>query len=387
VADRGDVPMDEVGPDGHATHDLERIAALLDADLSPADRMAGEAMAASCPDCTRLRDDLFALARATAEMPSPERTRDFRLTPADAARLASVGSGEPSAGATRLTGDMFDPRIAAGHPAHDTMLVAALVDRSMAAAERDAAQRMVDTCRLCAELHADLLALRTATRALPTPPRPRDYYLSAADAERLRPSGLRRWITAIGSSRDAFTRPLAIGLTTLGIVGLLVSGAPLVSFGGATSSAAGAPGAAAATQPAASRPAFDVAVPAASAGAGVGAGGAAAEGTGAPNADAAGSAAPVRAPVPIVPGLPPAASAGPANGSAEFLGDQGVGTSGAKASAPIPGRQPDVAVAAPGQQPAEPAPGVPPVVAVSVILLAGGLGLFLLRWMGRRVGT
>src|SRR4029453_8106468 len=178
----------------HASHDLERVAALLDGDLSPADRMTGEAMVAACTECARLRDDLIVLAGAASATPAPRRTRDFRLTPAAAARLAPAGSREPVTEATRLTDDMFDPRITAGHPAHDTMLVASLVDHSLPASERDAAQHMVDTCRLCADLHSDLLALRHATRTLPTPTRPRDYRLTAADADRLRPAGIRRWI-------------------------------------------------------------------------------------------------------------------------------------------------------------------------------------------------
>jgi hypothetical protein len=390
VADDDETAKGVDAADPHENHDLERIAALLDADLPPADRMAGEAMAAACPECARLRDDLFALAGAAAAMPTPERTRDFRLTTADAARLAPIRWGEPSADATRLTDDMFDPRFTADHPAHDTMLVAALADHSIPTVERDAAQRLVDACRSCAELHVDLLALRTATRALPTPPRPKDYYLSADDADRLRPSGLRRWIVAIGTSRDAVTRPLAIGLTTLGIVGLLVSSAPLVSFGGSASSAASgtAPEAA---QPAASQPATDVAAPAPSAARG--AAGAGAPAMSSANADAAASAppAPVPAPGVLLPG-PPAPSAVPANGSPpEFLGDQGVangGSSGAKAPAQVPGRnQPDQPVAASGAQPTEPGSAVPPVVVVSGVLLVAGLGLFVLRRTARRIGT
>jgi hypothetical protein len=384
VADGPDRPGSAPGAAGHAGHDLERIAALVDTDLSPADRMTGEAMVASCTECAQLRDALFALAGAASAMPAPPRTRDFRLTSADAARLAPVGWGEPATATTRLTGDMFDPRITAGHPAHDTVLVASLVDHSLPASERDAAQHMVDTCRRCAELHTDLLALRQATRTLPTPPRPRDYRLSAADAERLRPAGIRRWIVAFGSPRDAITRPLAIGLTTLGIVGLLVSGAPLLSFGSASSSASGGP-AAAAPQPAASQPAMDVTIPAPAAGA------AAAEASGGPAAAAASAAASA---APLAPGVYlPAPTTAPGNGSAEFLGDQGgrsTDTAGVKAAAPtapVPGiSNQDQAVGVQGSQPAEPGPVVSPIV-VSGILLLVGLGLFLLRWMARRVGA
>jgi len=368
--------------DGHAGHDLERIAALLDADLSPADRMTGEAMVAACTECARLRDDLFSIAGAASAMPAPGRTRDFRLTPADAARLAPAGPGEPATAATRLNDEMFDPRITAGHPAHDTVLVASLIDHSLPASDRNAAQHMVDTCRFCAELHSDLLALRNATRALPTPPRPRDYRLTAADAERLRPAGIRRWIAAFGSPRDAITRPLAIGLTTLGIVGLLVSGAPALSIGSSSSSASGDRTAAGAPQPAASQPALDATVSAPAAGAG------AAEATGAPVAAAAASAAPAAPNV-----FAPAPATAPANSSSDYLTDQARasgGAAGVKATAPaapIPGiGNQDQPVGVQGTQPAEPGPAVS-VVAVSGILLLAGLGLFLLRWMARRVGT
>jgi hypothetical protein len=381
VADRPDPAGRAPRAAGHASHDLERIAALLDADLSPADRMTGEAMVASCTECARLRDDLFTLAGATSAMPAPPRSRDFRLTSADADRLTPVGWGEPTSATSRLTDDMFDPRITAGHAAHDTVLVASLVDHSLPASEREAAQHMVDTCRRCAELHTDLLALRHATRTLPTPTRPRDYRLSAADAERLRSVGIRRWIVAFGSPRDAITRPLAIGLTTLGIVGFIVSGAPLLSFGSASSSASGGP-AAGAPQPAASQPAMDATIPAPAAGAG------AAEATGGPVAAAAASAAP---PAPGV--FLPAPTTAPGNGSSEFLGEQSGRSSdiaGVKATAPaapVPGiSNQDQAVGVQGSQPAEPGPAVSPVV-VSGILLLAGLGLFLLRWMARRVGT
>jgi hypothetical protein len=380
VADLREPAASPDGAAGHASHDLERIAALLDADLSPADRMTGEAMVAACTECARLRDDLFALAGAASAMPAPQRTRDFRLTPADAARLAPAPAGEPATAGTRLTHEMFDPRITAGHPAHDTVLVASLVDHSLPASERNAAQRMVDTCRLCAELHSDLLALRDATRTLPTPTRPRDYRLTAADADRLRPAGIRRWILAFGSPRDAITRPLAIGLTTLGIVGLLVSGAPALSLGSASSSASGDRTAAGAPQPAASQPALDATVATPAAGA------AAAEATGRPAAAAASAA-------PLAPNVfAPAPTTAP-GGSSDYLTDQAGGSGGAAGvkatapAAPIPavGNQ-DQPVGVQGAQPAEPGPAISPVV-VSGILLLVGVGLFLFRWMARRVGT
>jgi hypothetical protein len=73
---------------------------------------------------------------------------------------------------------------------------------------------------------------------MPVSPRPRDFTLTAADAERLRVRGWRRLLSAIGSTHDVFSRPLAIGLTTLGLAGLLVATIPgsLPGFGGGATS-------------------------------------------------------------------------------------------------------------------------------------------------------
>jgi hypothetical protein len=79
--------------------------------------------------------------------------------------------------------------------------------------------------------------------ALQTPARRRDYRLTAEDAARLRPSGWRRlleWLAAPGST----VRPLATGLATLGVIGLLLtSGAPgiLSGFGSAGAAPVAAP--------------------------------------------------------------------------------------------------------------------------------------------------
>ena len=222
---------------GHADHDPLLIVAFLDGDLASPERDAGAALVASCPDCAELRDDLLALSAATRALPTPARTRDFRLTAADAARLAAAATGEPTGPTARLAGVMTDPTINAGHAGHDTLLVASLADHSLAPTERSAAEALVAACDDCAALHADLLALRDATRAMPTPPRPRDYALTPDDAARLRRGGWRRFVAAFGSPRDAFSKPLAVGLTTLGLAGLLIASAPsiLPSFGsGAT---------------------------------------------------------------------------------------------------------------------------------------------------------
>src|SRR5512146_583877 len=103
----------------------------------------------------------------------------------------------------------------AEHDRHDPLLVASLLDRSTDAPERRLGETLVASCAECAALHEDLLALRSAARSLPTPPRTRDYSLTSDDARRLRRKGWRRLVAIFGSTRDAVSRPLAIGLTTI----------------------------------------------------------------------------------------------------------------------------------------------------------------------------
>jgi hypothetical protein len=94
---------------------------------------------------------------------------------------------------------------------------------------------LVADCVECRDLLADILSLAAAVPTAAIPPRPRDFTLTPADAARLRPAGWRRLIGFFGSARDGFTRPLAVGLTTMGLVGLLVAALPSGLGGGATS--------------------------------------------------------------------------------------------------------------------------------------------------------
>jgi hypothetical protein len=113
------------------------------------------------------------------------------------------------------------------HDQHDLLLIAALADipdvRSSDDPGHARALTLIAECSACATLHADLRALAAATRAMSAPALPRrDFRLTEADAARLRPSGWRRLIGIFAGPRDAITRPLAMGLTTLGLAGLLI---------------------------------------------------------------------------------------------------------------------------------------------------------------------
>ena len=232
--------------DEHATHDLEAVASLLDGDLLPADRATAARQVARCPACAALHQELLALSAATAALPAMPRTRDYRLTAEDAARL-SAASSEPVPSSARPVVDM---QTTTDHATHDLERLSAAVDGTLPAADRPSVTAQLAACDACADLHADLLAIVAANRAMPTPERPRDYQLTAADAARLQRAGIGGWLDRIGSPKDRLSRPLAVGLTTLGLVGVLVGTAPslLPSFGSAAGSAAASAAASAPTR-------------------------------------------------------------------------------------------------------------------------------------------
>ena len=133
------------------------------------------------------------------------------------------------------------PTAASDHARHDTALIAALADREPDLEARDLtrARDLVAQCEGCRDLLAELVIIRDAIPASATPVRPRTFTLSEADARRLRSTGWRRLIGFFGSARDGFSRPLAIGFTTIGIVALVVTSSPFrLGFGGAQSAAA-----------------------------------------------------------------------------------------------------------------------------------------------------
>lgn len=128
------------------------------------------------------------------------------------------------------------------HDRHDTMLVAALAAGDLAATDRDQAIGLTRSCADCASLHDDLVAIARATAVVPPPfaTPPRDFRLTPADAARLRPGGWRRLVAAFSAPRQAVTRPLGVGLTTLGLVGLLIGNVPLGTGASLETSAGGA---------------------------------------------------------------------------------------------------------------------------------------------------
>jgi len=366
VAESPSPARDHQPPDPHATHDPELIVALLDPDPAATDRVAGEARIAECQACAALHADLLALARAIIELPTPSRPREFTLTATMAESLGRRAAEEPIASAARLNDDMHETR--SRHAAHDRLLIANLIDRTIDDAERARAEELLAACRECEQLYDDLVALSAATHSMATPARPRDFTLTAADAERLRVRGWRRLLAAIGSSRDAFSRPLALGFTTLGIAGLLFATIPsaLTGLGGPTAALStvgtavdGAAGGAAASEQMA---------------------------TEASEAPPAGfEAAPEIAAAPSE--APSAAAAAPPAPSGDLGTDRQAEPDGlfvGGESSPLAGEpQRDEAAR---ELASEPPLDRSTMVLVAGLLLAAGVGLFLLRWTARRLG-
>jgi hypothetical protein len=112
------------------------------------------------------------------------------------------------------------------HDRHDRFLVAALAAGDLETTALDDAQELVAACAECAELLADLRSIAAATAALPTLPRPTDFRLSPDTAERLGARGVRGLLVRLADSRFGFSRPLAVGLTTLGLVGVIAGSIP-----------------------------------------------------------------------------------------------------------------------------------------------------------------
>ena len=365
--------------ESHDGHDPVVIARLLDRDIAPDERVAAESLIASCPSCAALHADLVALASATRAQPTPVPQRSFTLTADDSARLATQASGEPADATARLSGVMTDLSPASDHASHDTILVSSLADHSLPTTERAAAEALVATCSQCADLQADLLALRAATRAMPTPERPNDYTLTESDAARLRSGGWRRFVAILGTSRDALSRPLAIGLTTLGLAGLLVTAAPALMIGGASSAAAptvAAPaGDAAAATDDESTKLGAMGVPAASAAAG-----AAGSNAPAPGGISGSAVDQTAAPAPV----PPQAAI--ADGATQPPGTEAYTNGTERAQAGTTGGKSQEPEATNDLLAAQEIGGVSPLPVLSVAFLVAGLALFALRWTARRFG-
>jgi hypothetical protein len=258
------------------------------------------------------------------------------------------------------------PHDSGQHDQHDQLLVVSLAAGDLIGADRDRATSQIADCAECARLNDDLLVIARATAALPAAVRPRDFQLSPEQAARLRPAGLRRFVAAFASPRLAMTRQLGVGLTTLGIAGLMLSvlGSINLGFGmGAAAPAAQGPASESTTKDYTD----------------TGVGGAA------PSAAAASAeAAPVYAPnqpsvSPYTLGIPDASTTVRASD-----GSRGAVTVQRPQAIPGATQAPDVDRGLPVEAVADES-GVPLIVVASVILLAAGIALLVARRIARRI--
>lgn len=258
------------------------------------------------------------------------------------------------------------PHSSEQHAQHDPLLVVSLAAGDITHADRDLAAGLIASCAECATLHDDLLAIARATAALPTAVRPRDFQLTPEQAARLRPLGWRRFVAAFAAPR--LTRQLGVGLTTLGIAGLLLSVLPTVQLG--MGSAAGAsmapPNAQFATDGSFLSGAETLASPAASAAA---ASFAPAPAGGEPSAS-------------NYAGLTPVTSDGPDRTSASdgggLVGVTGQGSEGSKSS-PAGNEAERQLLQVAADEPS----GMPLILVASAILLAAGIALLVARRIAR----
>jgi hypothetical protein len=131
---------------------------------------------------------------------------------------------------------LADP-VPADHAAHDAVLVAAFAAGDAEGAELEAATALVTACAACTTLHHDLRAIAAALPLVPAPARTRDFRLTPGQAASLRPAGWRRLLAPFAGPRFAFAAPLGSGLAALGVVGILLAGTGL-PLSGATAGVA-----------------------------------------------------------------------------------------------------------------------------------------------------
>jgi hypothetical protein len=260
------------------------------------------------------------------------------------------------------------------HADHDRLLIAALAAGDLEPAERARAERLVAACSECAALAGDLRAIARATtaEALPVPARGRAFTLRPQDAERLRPGGWRAILRQLGSPRWSFTRPLAAGLTTLGLAGLLVAALPAALPLAATPAGAPAPSAEALLAPS----------------------GGVERDTASEYAPDGQTDPPPASAAPMAPAVPPAASPSVGITSGSGGSDPGQAESPdpdrptTPAEGPTTGRADELDQSASGDGAAEAAvarDGFSMLAIVAGTLVIVGLGLFALRWAAGRL--
>jgi hypothetical protein len=272
------------------------------------------------------------------------------------------------------------PHTPAAEAADHAELIVALDAGDLSGLDLDRALALAASCAGCGALLGDLAAIRGALPEVPVPPRRRDYRLTDEDAARLRPTGWRRALDWLAAPRSS-VRPLATGLATLGVVGLLLT-AGLPGFGGGAAMAPSTGERVEASAAGGAGPADNLTTQ-----------GTMPEPTAAP-APAATEAAPWVSAPPEVVGAPgatsaPGATAAPAAGGAPDASGPAMLAPGAPSPNADAGRNTtagadDDAGAKLGTAPAGNDAGLPVGALVSLVLLGSGIALFAARALALR---
>jgi hypothetical protein len=126
-----------------------------------------------------------------------------------------------------------------GHARHDRLLVVRFAAGEAEGTDNEQARALVDQCRDCARLAADMTTLRSSMAALPTPKRTRDFRMTPEQAEQLRGSAFDRFLRRLAVPKLGLLRPVAGVAVALGITlfvvgtGLPGSYLPAAGLGGA----------------------------------------------------------------------------------------------------------------------------------------------------------
>ncbi len=112
------------------------------------------------------------------------------------------------------------------HRRHDRLLVARFAADDSYPGEIESAKALVASCTECAALVGDIRLLSTAVAAIPTPRRPRDFRLTAEQADRLRGSWLERLMRRLAAPSSAMLRPVAGVAMSIGLVLAVVGAMP-----------------------------------------------------------------------------------------------------------------------------------------------------------------
>jgi hypothetical protein len=124
-------------------------------------------------------------------------------------------------------------RAADDHAGHDRQLIVAYACGDLGADEARDAGQLVEQCRRCAALDREIRLVPSLARQLAAPSRRRDFRLSAADAERLRGSAVRRLLRRLGGPGLAPLQPLAGAALAIGLLLVVTTAALPVFFAGA----------------------------------------------------------------------------------------------------------------------------------------------------------